>query len=503
MMQLVAASNGECSWACICAPNDARLIVDIIVPKQENTRVSTIFDTKDVMALCESAGYTMERLVLWGHSHDVMDCFFSGTDIATAKKLEWDVQYSLVLNKKVAAKYFSGKPILKADYYLRLDIFYMGLDFTVGEKLEFTVDMDVSSELSWAQITLEEQASYGTAPVTVYKQSNHGTPGPRPTHATTRRLGLGLDDDDGDGHYWPASMGGLVAGHQSRHGGRSGPSQRHLPADLAVLLSWSANARSKSAMGLRGALPYMAHVLYYEGFLKPADLEGLEKAVTETHLVPNDVDEWHLLDAFCKQAKERGSVVSWSQTATEFEIVVASEYKRVQCTYDDASGWWMAGASVQGRRVLHDEQKTMDGTAANASGGFWKAKPIATMWERRPPDYMVTGCLSKNLRIRAGQVTISIWMGVGGKVLMDTCQDDEYGLVAVVPDSLETAGWAAEAPTSPRAEVATQPPTPEPEPPLELQEVVDAETGEVTAAAVKKSAKKKTTKKAAPKEATA
>jgi len=500
MMQLVRTSNGECSWACVCAPNDARLIVDIIVPKQENTRVSTIFDTKDVMALCESAGYTMERLVVWGHSHDVMECFFSGTDIATAKKLEWDIQYSLVLNKKVAAKYFAGKPILKADYYLRLDIFYMGLNFTVGEKLEFSIDVDVSSELSWAQITLEEQASYGTAPVTVYKQKNHGTPGARPAynHATARRLGL---TDDDDSSYWPQSMNGLVAAHRARHGGSSGPSQRHLPADLAVLLSWSANARSKSAIDLRETLPYMAHVLYYEGFLKPSDLEGLEKAVKETSLAANSVDEWHLLDAFCKQAKERGSVLSWSQTDSEFEIIVASEYKRVQCTYDDASGWWMAGASVHGRRVLHDVDKAMDGTEANMAGGFWKARPIGIMWEKRPPEYMATGCLSKNLRVRAGQTTISIWMGVGGKKALDQLKDNEYGLVAIVPDSLEAEGWAELG--APRGEVATQPPTPEPEPPLELQEVVDAETGEVTAVPPKKTTKKKTTKKKTTKEATA
>ncbi len=495
MCQLVKAARGECSWAGICAPGNVNLIIDILVPKQSNTSVSTIFDTADLMAMCEAAGYEDNRVVLWGHSHDMMECFFSGTDIATAKKLEWDVQWSLVLNKKLANKYFAGKAIHKADYYLRLDLFYKGLNFTVGDKLEFTADVDDTAELAWAQITLEEQATFGSAPTKVYTQKNHGAP---PATSSVARDALSRSsarsmgfDDDTMGYF---GQHNLTKHHTSRHGG---PKQRHLPADLAVLLSWAASARDTSAAAFRTTLPYMAHVLYYEGILKHGDLDGLAGAIKEAQIAPNDADEGHLLEVFCKQAKARGGVVSYGvREDGTFEIELASEYKRVQCTYDDATGWWMAGTSTHGRRVLHDPDRDLD-VYSTSPGAFWKAKPIAAMWNKRVPEYMTEGCLSQTLYVRAGQAVISIWMGAGedneGLTQLST---DEYGLVAVVPDDTSAVGWL-----SSKAAKATEPPA-EVAPPKELQGEVEEPTltaAEIEAVAEKaaeeeKKAKKKKTK---------
>jgi len=472
MAYLVKTAPGECSWVGICAPNDAGKIVDIIVPTQVNSAASTEFHENSVLELCKGEGYEPERIVLWGHSHATFACFFSGTDISTAKKLGYDVQWSLVLNHVVAKKILSGVSYSKTDYYLRLDINVMGLKFTAGEKLGFQMEMQHSDQAAWAEITLDAQATEDNSSVVVYTaedEKNNAstrkattTTYPRyPGYVDPRYHGLGGYSYDADDTA-VAQRFGQAGGQGAGTNKSSDKDTRQLPAGLLFATQRAIeNRQSPLTPAEGGEIPYIIHALYYEGVLSKQNVlsSKWDIDVDDAELVGLGTVEHILFGAGCEFAKQNGAVTYYKEDDDYYYIVLPGVHMTVPCVYNKGEENWRTRGS--NRRVFHDPKKalaTQTVTAWTASSALDKV-PL--------PTYLSPSPLAKTLVIYTGKSMLSLWPAKG-----DTLQSYEvrvrHRVHFLQPDKTTPASLSlpttTAAPKTTTTTKATEPP-PEAAPP--------------------------------------
>jgi hypothetical protein len=118
----------ECTSFGIMDPNNPSRVVNIWVPKQQNTPGSTETDPDDILqwlAEMHEAGIDPGQISMWHHSHASMDVFWSETDLGTIRRYAGDnLQWSVVTNVKGYAR-------IRADLFKPVRFYWDNCDWEV------------------------------------------------------------------------------------------------------------------------------------------------------------------------------------------------------------------------------------------------------------------------------------------------------------------------------------------------------------------------------------